>query len=302
MSFSITTARKDYTGDGVTTVYAYDFPIQQTSHLRVTKATTASPPVETTLTEGVDYSVSGAGSATGGNVTLTAAITNGHHLTFRRILTLNQQTDIRNQGAFFPEIHEDAFDQFVMMIMQLQEQINRALTFQPTSTKSGYTMADPVANKALRWNSTGTAIELYDPTAAGGIAYTAPSNPMYSTDADVQTILDHLHPKIHGSTGSPTNVVAGTAIAADAAVLEQTWFVQGSGGPVTVSANPQIVAGTKVGQKLRLYGCSDANTLKYANGTGLKLNRDCTLGIDTILKLFWNGTDWAEEGRANDLP
>lgn len=297
MSFSITRWRKDYTGNGATTVYAYDFPIQATSQLRVIKGDTSSPPVETTLVEGVDYTVSGAGSASGGNVTLAVALTNLYHLTIKRVLTLNQLTDIRNQGAFFPEIHEDAFDQFVMMLQQMQEQIDRALTFQPTSTKTGYAMPDPVALKAFRWNAAATEVELFDPLSASGTAYTPPAN-AFASGVTTQAAVDAINPRIHGTRAIPISITAGAnAIAADSGVFVQTWYVKGNGGAVDLTAsNPPIKAGTVVGQRIRLVGCDDANTLTIADvpGNGIVTNGTRVLVDGSILDLEWNGTHWAE--------
>ena len=31
---------------------------------------------------------------------------------------MTQETSIRNQGGFFPEIHEDAFDKLTMLVQQ----------------------------------------------------------------------------------------------------------------------------------------------------------------------------------------
>lgn len=70
-------------------------------------------------------------------------------------------------------------------------------------------------------------------------------------------------------------------------------FVQGAGG-VTVTANPQINAGTVVGQELLLVGTSDVNFVKFQNGTGLSLNGDCQLGAADALGLIWDGTVWSE--------
>ncbi len=35
-----------------------------------------------------------------------------------RVLDVVQDTDLRNQGKFFPEVHEDAFDYLTMLIQQ----------------------------------------------------------------------------------------------------------------------------------------------------------------------------------------
>lgn len=133
MTIATSTNRVDYTGNGSTTVFSFSFRIFANSDLVVTSATPAG--VETTLVLGTDYTVSGAGSYNGGSVTLTTALTNGHALTILRELDITQDTDLRNQGSFFAETHEDVFDRQTMIMQQLQEQIDRSAKLPITSTE-----------------------------------------------------------------------------------------------------------------------------------------------------------------------
>jgi hypothetical protein len=106
---------------------------------------------------------------------------------------------------------------------------------------------------------------------------------------------------VSGSRGSPTAITAGGGITSHATALYQTQFIQGSGGAVTITANPAISAGTTVGQRLKLVGRSDTNTVTIPGATlGMELNGDCTLGASSVLTVFWDGTKWVEESR-NDL-
>lgn len=132
MTVASTSNRVDYTGNGSTTVFSFSFRIFEAADLVVTKADTNG--VETTLVLNTDYTVTGAGSYTGGNVTLSTALTNGHALTIQRVLDITQETDLRNQGQFFAETHEDVFDRMVMIGQQLQEQIDRAAKLPVTNT------------------------------------------------------------------------------------------------------------------------------------------------------------------------
>lgn len=104
-------------------------------------------------------------------------------------------------------------------------------------------------------------------------------------------------PQITGSMASPTAVVAGTGIPFAGAARDffHTWFIQGSGGAADISANPQIAAGTAVGQKLRLIGCDDTNTVKLDDGTGLKLQAASRLLEQySAIELEWDGSNWVE--------
>lgn len=73
--------------------------------------------VRTLLTEGVDYTVTGAGSYAGGSLTLTEPLAEGADLLVRRSTKLTQEVSIRNQGNNFrPATHEDIFDRLTMMV------------------------------------------------------------------------------------------------------------------------------------------------------------------------------------------
>lgn len=105
----------------------FTFPVFNQDDLDVILVNTTTL-VETKLTRGADYSVSllysGAG---GGTVTLTSAIPAGSTGYVKRVLDETQEIDLKNQGDWFPEQHEEAFDRAVMLIQQLQEQLDRAL-------------------------------------------------------------------------------------------------------------------------------------------------------------------------------
>jgi hypothetical protein len=72
------------------------------------------------------------GSKNGGNVTLTdvggawqnaadGTLKTGYAITIRRVRPLSQTSDIRNQGGFFADVHEDTFDHLVMIDQQQQD-------------------------------------------------------------------------------------------------------------------------------------------------------------------------------------
>lgn len=100
-----------------------------------------------------------------------------------------------------------------------------------------------------------------------------------------------------GSRAAPQSIVAGTGIAFTGAQVFQTWYVQGNGGAVTVTANPAIAAAGSVGQKLRLIGRSDTNTLTLNDGNGLDLNGPIIMGASSVIDFEYDGTNWLETSR-----
>jgi hypothetical protein len=146
-------------GNGATVAFPFTFRILAASHLIVTRTVIATG-VNTELVLNTDYTVSGVGSYNGGTVTCTVAPATGTRLTIRRVVPLTQATDLRNQGAYFAETHEDVFDKSTMIDQQLTEESDRAVKFPtsdvaPTSTLPG---AAARANKVLAFDADGNPI------------------------------------------------------------------------------------------------------------------------------------------------
>lgn len=116
MTVSTEVDHNDYTGNGVTTSFPYTFRIFQKTDLLV-QVVDLSENI-TVLTLDTDYSVTGAGTYSGGSVVLSSPLANGWQISISRELPATQETDLRNQGKFFAEVHEDAFDKLTMLIQQ----------------------------------------------------------------------------------------------------------------------------------------------------------------------------------------
>lgn len=175
MTVTSSTARNDYTVAVIRASYPYTFKILDEDDLEVI-VRAAADGTETTLTRGVDYNVTGAGLSAGGTVALTEAAPagDGDHLTIRRVPSFTQQTDIRNQGRYAPELHEDAFDRFVMMAQYLRDIFDAAMRLPTTVSPDDVSVYLPVpeANKYLAWSNDGSAI-VNKATTDGGITETA---------------------------------------------------------------------------------------------------------------------------------
>lgn len=180
MSLSSTTNRNDYTGNGSVSTYSYTFPIVANSDLLVVVADTASPPNLSTLTIGTDYTVSGAGVAAGGSITLVSAgqswlttgnLTLNYKLILLRIRPLTQTTDVRNQGVYYPGIIEDEFDGLVMIDQQQQEQLNRAVTLPKNLLSSAFNPVLPTEittpGATIQVNPAGNGFQVVPPVAGG---------------------------------------------------------------------------------------------------------------------------------------
>ena len=116
MTVSTQVSRNEYTGNGATTQYDFTFRILDKSHLLVQTLDTSESIV--TLTLGTDYTVTGVNRYNGGKVVLTSALPAGYKISIERSTPVTQESSIRNQGGFFPEIHEDALDKLTMLVQQ----------------------------------------------------------------------------------------------------------------------------------------------------------------------------------------
>lgn len=135
MTVSTVVDHNDYTGNGVTTSFPYTFRIFKKTDLAVSVIDLSEN--ITVLVLDTDYTVTNAGGYNGGSVVLTAPLTNGWQISIARELEPTQETDLRNQGKFFAEVHEDAFDKLTMLIQQVSSMFRLALR-KPSSIANWY--------------------------------------------------------------------------------------------------------------------------------------------------------------------
>ena len=143
-----------YSGDGNTKTFAFDFKILRELDLRVTVRNQTTD-VETLLTLNTDYTVSGILQTAGGTITLVnpdeewsdsdSDLKSGYDICVRRYQDLKQRTDLKNLGAYHPEIVEQALDMLVMMLQQLQNQLDRSARFQETINSADFDNQFPAA-------------------------------------------------------------------------------------------------------------------------------------------------------------
>ena len=135
MTVSTVVDHNDYTGNGVTTSFPYTFRIFKKTDLTVSVIDLSEN--ITVLVLDTDYTVTNAGGFNGGSVVLTTPLANGWQISIARELEPTQETDLRNQGKFFAEVHEDAFDKLTMLIQQVGSMFRLALR-KPSSIANWY--------------------------------------------------------------------------------------------------------------------------------------------------------------------
>lgn len=105
-----------------------------------------------------------------------------------------------------------------------------------------------------------------------------------------------------GTILSPTAITAIGGVTPVSGKPVQSIRLQGSGGAVTVTANPAIVAGTIDGQLLTLIGASSTNTVTINDGNGVVQNGPVVLKKYSCISYEWVAGDlnWVERAR-NDI-
>lgn len=149
MTISNTANSVTYTGNGVTTVFDFDFNIPEAGDAVVTiydSTDESSTELDPSL-----YTITGLGSDAGGSVTyplVGSPIAATKTITIRRLLALVQETDLANQAGFYPEAVTAALDYLMMVCQQQQTEIDNALAFPIGATTSVDDLITQILNGA----------------------------------------------------------------------------------------------------------------------------------------------------------
>lgn len=156
MTVASTTSKVSYAGNGSTTAFTVSFYFLDNSHLKVVlRSSTGTETVKTITT---DYTVSGAGSPSGGTVTMLVAPASGQTLVITRNVPLTQDVDYQPNDPFPANTHEQALDKLTMEAQQINEAVSRSIKLSATNTMTSteFTVgAADRANKVLGFDSAG---------------------------------------------------------------------------------------------------------------------------------------------------
>lgn len=147
----------------------------------------------------------------------------------------------------------------------------------------GFTPED-VANKSTN-TALGTSDTLY------------PSQNAVKSYVDTAISGVNIAPTVTGTNAAPVAISAASGISFSGNAYFNIKFIEGSGGAVNITANPQVAAGTSVGQRLTLISKSATNTVTLEDSDGLSLNGTWVGALDSVIALVWNGSVWMEESR-----
>lgn len=146
MTVSSSTNRVSYAGNSSTTIFPYTYKIFDQDDLTVILRAADGGETVKTLTS--DYTVSGVGSAGGGNVTMLVAPASGETLVILREQPLVQELDIVPNDPFPAESLEAALDKLTFMVQQHEETLDRSLKVSRTTTIATSEFTDTPAQRA----------------------------------------------------------------------------------------------------------------------------------------------------------
>ena len=165
-----------YTGNGSTTVFPYNFAIFSDSDMVVY--------VDDEIVES-GYTVSGAGQTDGGNVTFSTAPADGVNITLLRQVSIERITDFQEGGTFRPKNINDELDRQTAFAQQLSEEVSRSVKVGPTISGADLTLESITPNRALKWNEDGDGIisTTYDPDEMVGLSISSAESAQASAQA-----------------------------------------------------------------------------------------------------------------------
>ncbi len=293
MTVLTTNTINTYAGNGVTIVFPFTFPILDTADVVVTLISATG--VETVQALTTNYTIPGSDvGLAAGNVTMLVAPATGVTVQIERIVAVTQPTDFLNQGRFFPETHERAFDRLLMLIQRAIGLGMNALRVAPREGPIAALPATDPAGKFVGFDLDGNPAlldgtdeflraDLVSSASGKGAALVSFIQPYTgSAPLTLQTVLRYTI-NINDFLGCDPggNGLSDTAFAAAAAIGKTIELTPGA--TYYLSQRLTLTTGSK-------FICKGMCTIKLKTGTGGYNNTD--LSIKNSEAVFWlNGVD-----------
>jgi len=306
MAITDTAPRVQYTvGGSAQTAFTVNFRFFAEGDLVVydgtTQLTYAASPSDAT-----EYSVSGAGEASGGTVTLGGSGVTNTTITIVRDVPVARSTDFPASGPFQIDSLNDELDKFAAMIAERETQITRTLSA-PDTDPTGIDMALPAKadrlGKYLQFNST-TGLPEAGPNSADVTALADVATDI-ATLADIEdgTVATNAIQTVGGISGNVTTV-AGissdvTAVAGDSTEIGTVATnLTGSntiGTVAGISADVTTVAGIS-SNVTTVAGISSDVTTVAADGTDIGTVAGISSDVTTVAGISSDVTTVAADG------
>lgn len=231
MSVTLQTPYNKFSGNGVTTVFPYQFLLLAATDLAVYVGGVLK-------TNGADYSVSNVGVTAGGNVTFVTAPASSTIVALVRAMRRERLTDYQQLGDFLTAVVNPDFDRAILLAQDINTGLSRAI--QAPSYEPDALMVLPAAatraSQIVSMDPAGNVLMLA-PSAVAGVSVAGTAIVDKFTATANQTVFT-----LSGNPGSINNIL----VAIDGAVLvagdDFTW---GAGGLT-------LMTGALVGQRVQV--------------------------------------------------
>ena len=262
MTVTVTTSRVSYAGNGATVAFSAPFYFLASADL-VVISTVVATNVSTTLALATDYTVTGAGVASGGTVTTTVAPAVGTTLVIYRSPPITQSVDYQPNDPFPAQTHETALDRLTMIAQRQGELSSRSFRLADGDVTGVSTILPiPTASNFVGWNAAATGLQNYTAASlallvASGSAQADTFTGNGSTTAFVLT----------ASPGALANLSVSVGGVVQIPTLNYTWT---GGTTLTFTAAPPNLAKVLVRyQQGLVQGATDSAAASYVPaGTG----------------------------------
>lgn len=122
--------KNTYVGNGAAVAFPISFPFLDNTHVKVVRSTDG---INDEVVPATEYTVTGAGNEAGGTCTFKVAPSQGVKIAITRNVPITQLYEYEELDNFPAKSHENALAKLTMICQMLAEEINRAITVEPTS-------------------------------------------------------------------------------------------------------------------------------------------------------------------------
>ena len=248
MTISSTVNRNSTAGDGIVTAFSFPYLFFADDDLTVILVIDSTG-VETVQTITTHYTVTGAGVAAGGTVTMVTPPASGETLVIIRKEQFTQGLDLVENDPFPSDLVEQQLDTLTMLSQQLNTEQQRSIKLSDGDTSGvDLTLPTPAALKTIRWNAGATALEEADDPGVSATAAAASAAAAATSETNAATSETNAAASAAAASTSETNAgnsetaAAASAVAAAAAAASNLFSKV-----LTKAADYTIVADTDDG-------------------------------------------------------
>ncbi|HEY0842477.1 hypothetical protein [Methylotenera sp.] len=258
-----------FNGNGVTTSFPFVFKTFAKSDVKV--IFTDANEIETILVLDSDYTVTlnvDQNANPGGSISYSTLAT-GQKLTVLGAVEYTQETDVQNQGGFYPEVIENALDKITMLIQQVKEIADRSIVVPASSSVTSENYLDTIntykVEAAASASAASTSASNADSSAVSALVASELAEKWASEDEDVPITTGEFSAK-HWAAKA---MVAVTGMLSKAGGIMTGLLSQAAGSDIASASTVDLTAAT--GNTVRITGTTAITAFTMNAGQQMEL-------------------------------